>query len=72
MGRRIEEGLSKKYPPAVGPPVGPSCDQCSGKFHLGGPMWKEPIHSSDFVDRLLKNVKEQPDQFKTSDRIIGE
>lgn len=71
MGRRIEEGRSKKYPPALGPPVGPFCDQCGGKFHLGGPIWKEPIHNVEFVDKLLKSVKEKPDLFKTSDRIIG-
>ena len=72
MGRRIEEGRSKKYPPALGPPVGPFCDQCGGKFHLGGPIWKEPIHNVEFVDKLLKSVKEKLDLFKTSDRIIGQ
>ena len=72
MGRRIEEGRTRKYPPALGPPVGPTCDQCSSKFHLGGPIWKEPIHDAEFVNKLLKSVKEQPGLFKTSDRIIGE
>lgn len=72
VGRRIEEGNSKKYPPAQGPPVGPLCDQCGGKFHMGGPIWREPIHSVEFVEKLLKSVKEQADLFKTSERIIGE
>lgn len=71
MGRRIEEGRSKKYPPALGPTVGLLCDQCSSKFHLGGPIWKEPIHDVEFVRRLLKSIKERPELFKTSDRIIG-
>lgn len=71
MGRCIEEGRSKKYPPAHGPPIGPSCDQCSSKFHLGGPIWTAPIHDTGFVARLLKCVKEQPKLFNTSERIVG-
>lgn len=71
MGRCIEEGLSKKYPPAIGPPVGSLCDQCGRQFHMGGPIWKEPIHDAEFVERLLKTVKEEPGLFKTSERIIG-
>lgn len=71
VGRCIEEGLSKKYPPAIGPPVGSSCDQCGRQFHMGGPIWKEKIHDAEFVERLLKTVKEQPGLFKTSERIIG-
>ena len=71
MGRRVEEGHSKKYPPALGPPVGKTCDQCGGKFQVGGPIWREPIHDVAFVERLLKGVKKQPNLFKTSERIIG-
>ena len=72
MGRCIEEGRSKKYPPAQGPPIGPSCDQCSSKFHLGGPLWTAPIHDTAFVNRLLKSIKECPKLFNTSERIVGE
>jgi len=71
MGRRIEEGLSKKYPPAMGPPVGPLCDQCGGKFHIGGPIWNEPIYDAEFIEKLLKSVEEQPGLLRTSERIIG-
>lgn len=72
MGRCIEEGRSKKYPPAQGPPIGPSCDQCSSKFHLGGPVWTAPIHDAAFVNRLLKSIKECPKLFNTAERIVGE
>ncbi|XP_015777123.1 PREDICTED: tRNA (guanine(26)-N(2))-dimethyltransferase-like [Acropora digitifera] len=72
VGRCIEEGRSKKYPPAQGPPIGPLCDQCSSKFHLGGPLWTAPIHDTAFVNRLLKSIKECPKLFNTSERIVGE
>lgn len=72
VGRCIEEGRSKKYPPAQGPPIGPSCDQCSSKFHLGGPLWTAPIHDTAFVNTLLKSIKECPKLFNTSERIVGE
>lgn len=71
MGRCIEEGRSKKYPPAQGPPIGPLCDQCSSKFHLGGPLWTAPIHDTAFVNKLLKSIKECPKLFNTSERIVG-
>lgn len=72
VGRRIEEGSSKKYPPAIGPAVGMKCDQCGCKFHVGGPIWTEPMHDLDFVKSLKEMVKSNQDSYKTSQRIIGE
>lgn len=28
------------------------CRTCGGSLRLGGPIWSEPIHQKDFVDRL--------------------
>lgn len=72
VGRRIEEGSSKKYPPAIGPAVGMKCDQCGCKFIVGGPIWTEPMHDLDFVKSLKEMVKSNQDSYKTSQRIIGE
>ena len=72
VGRLIEQGNKKKYPPAVGPPIGPSCDQCGQKFHLGGPVWMPPMHDTEFVKKLLGKIKRKPELYGTSDRMIGE
>uniref|UniRef100_A0A0K0FFA4 tRNA (guanine(26)-N(2))-dimethyltransferase n=1 Tax=Strongyloides venezuelensis TaxID=75913 RepID=A0A0K0FFA4_STRVS len=36
------------------------CDNCNGTFHVGGPLYLDPIHDMDFVKRLLKQLKELP------------
>ncbi len=38
---------------------------------FGGPIWAEAIHDCDFVKGLLEQVKGRPDQYNTSDRILG-
>ncbi|XP_077980664.1 tRNA (guanine(26)-N(2))-dimethyltransferase-like [Glandiceps talaboti] len=71
IGTCIESGKSIKYKPATGPPMGQSCEHCNSRFQIGGPMWAEPLHNSDFVTRLLKTVGKNTHRFQTSDRIIG-
>ena len=71
VGKRIEQGKSKKYPPGTGPPVGETCPECGRRFHLGGPIWSEPIHNEDFVQKVLDKVKKNPEKYKTSERMIG-
>ena len=71
VGKCIEHGNSKKYPPGTGPPVGESCPECGRKFHLGGPIWSEAIHNQEFVQKVLDKVKNNPDEYKTSERMIG-
>ena len=57
-------GDNWKFTPPVGPPVGERCSECNFKFHVGGPIWSEPIHDIQFVQRVyeatLRN-KEQED-----------
>jgi tRNA G26 N,N-dimethylase Trm1 len=60
LGRVEEEGKSVKYKPAVGPVVGPKCDECDGSFHVGGPLWNGPIHDRAFVEAVLDGVRESP------------
>ena len=35
------------------PIVGPFCDHCGFKSHMGGPMWGGPLHNPFFVQRIL-------------------
>lgn len=72
IGKRIEEGRSKKYPPGTGPPVDKKCDQCGSVFRLGGPIWSDPIHDRSFVQDLLSEVEASPvGTYGTKDRIKG-
>ncbi|KAM9856543.1 tRNA (guanine(26)-N(2))-dimethyltransferase isoform 2-T2 [Aulostomus maculatus] len=71
MGRRTNNGKHMKYSAATGPPVGPECDHCGQRHQLGGPIWAEPIHDFDFVQRVLYSASGNPSRFGTSKRIEG-
>ncbi|KAF3852859.1 hypothetical protein F7725_006214 [Dissostichus mawsoni] len=60
MGRRTTNGKHMKYSSATGPPVGPHCDICGQRHQLGGPIWAEPIHDLDFVQKVLSAVSTNP------------
>ncbi|KAJ5819646.1 hypothetical protein N7474_005237 [Penicillium riverlandense] len=36
-----------------GPLVGPNCEHCGFKTHLGGPMWAGPLHNPHFIQKML-------------------
>ncbi|XP_072167824.1 tRNA (guanine(26)-N(2))-dimethyltransferase-like isoform X1 [Diadema setosum] len=59
------------FQPATGPPVGKSCEHCGSSFHVGGPIWADPIHDIDFVKRLIKHIDTHPERFKYKDRMKG-
>ncbi|ESO87614.1 hypothetical protein LOTGIDRAFT_127570 [Lottia gigantea] len=65
------EGNNFKFLPAHGPPVGSSCDHCNSRHVIGGPVWSDPIHSIDFIDRVLTSVSTNLQYLNTSKRISG-
>ncbi|XP_051801051.1 tRNA (guanine(26)-N(2))-dimethyltransferase [Acanthochromis polyacanthus] len=71
MGRRTTNGKHMKYSAATGPPVGPECEHCGQRHQLGGPIWAEPIHDLEFVQKVLSGVSGNPSRFGTSKRIEG-
>ncbi|KAL3066291.1 hypothetical protein OYC64_016278 [Pagothenia borchgrevinki] len=71
MGRRTTNGKNMKYSSATGPPVGPHCDICGQRHQLGGPIWAEPIHDVDFVQKVLFTVSTNPSRYGTAKRIEG-
>lgn len=72
LGRVYEKGTSTKYLPNTGPVVGESCPECGGRFHVGGPLWSEPIHDQAFVDGLLQDIEtDGQDKYGTFERMRG-
>lgn len=71
MGKRMSHGKNMKYSAATGPPVSTSCEHCGQRHQLGGPIWAEPIHDLDFVQKVLSAVAGNPTRFGTSKRIQG-
>lgn len=71
MGKRMSHGKNMKYSAATGPPVGTSCEHCGQRHQLGGPIWAEPLHDIEFVQKVLSAVSGNPSRFGTSKRIEG-
>ena len=69
--RVVEDGRSLKFKAPAGPPVGPKCAQCDSVFHMGGPIWTDPIHDADFVAGLLRQCTDEPERFGTHKRMQG-
>lgn len=60
-----------KYGLPTGPFVDSKCENCGFKFHMGGPIWSDPIHDSTFVQQLLEFVEEKATHLNTFKRIFG-
>ncbi|XP_061087511.1 tRNA (guanine(26)-N(2))-dimethyltransferase [Conger conger] len=71
MGKRISQGKHMRYSPATGPPVSPECEHCGHRHQVGGPIWAEPLHNTQFVQKVLSAVSGNPSRFGTSRRIEG-
>ncbi|XP_062845736.1 tRNA (guanine(26)-N(2))-dimethyltransferase isoform X2 [Trichomycterus rosablanca] len=71
MGKKTCQGKNMKYSAATGPPVKENCEHCGQKHQLGGPIWAEPIHDVEFVQKVLSAVSGNPSRFGTSKRIEG-
>lgn len=65
-------GFFYKHGFAAGPTTNQFCEHCGSKMHLAGPMYAGPIHSAEFVERVLAEVAEAPkDVYMTTERLEG-
>lgn len=61
-----------KYALPTVPSVNKQCDQCNGRYHMGGPIWTAPIHDFEFVDSLYELIQTEPyKNLETNPRIYG-
>ena len=76
MGR-VTEKKSKNdqillnYHTNSGHPTDKNCDECGGRYQLGGPMWSGPLHDPEFVGKMIDHVKSGDAEYKTQARILG-
>ena len=47
------------------------CRTCGGALRLGGPIWSDRIHQSEFVNRVYNKAKEDDCKLGTKSRIKG-
>ena len=71
MGRLVKDDKGNvKYVLPKGPPVDQKCKYCAHSHIIGGPMWIDPIHDTEFVSRVRQNLEEHK-HLGTTNRIDG-
>ena len=56
----------------MAPTTSESCSHCGMKTHIAGPMFAGPIHSPEFIKRILNELPNvSKDTYQTTDRIEG-
>ncbi|ESZ93141.1 hypothetical protein SBOR_6468 [Sclerotinia borealis F-4128] len=61
-----------KHVYSMGPSAGENCSHCGMRRHLAGPMYGGPLHSPEFVQRILDDLPNvSKDTYHTTARIEG-
>ncbi|KAI1397604.1 dimethylguanosine tRNA methyltransferase [Hypoxylon fuscum] len=66
------KGMFYKHGLAMAPTADRNCKECGSKMHLAGPMYGGPLHSSDFIKKILDDLPNVSDDvYGTKPRIEG-
>ncbi|KAI2621117.1 dimethylguanosine tRNA methyltransferase [Hypoxylon sp. NC1633] len=66
------KGVFYKYGLSMAPTAQQECKECGSKMHLGGPMYGGPLHSPDFIKKILDDLPNVSDEvYGTKKRIEG-
>ncbi|KAI0965659.1 S-adenosyl-L-methionine-dependent methyltransferase [Xylaria arbuscula] len=66
------QGSYYKHGSALAPAVDSECKHCGSKMHLAGPMYAGPLHSADFIKKILGDLPSASDDiYGTKPRIEG-
>lgn len=66
------KGVFYKHGFAQAPTTNSTCKHCGSKTHLAGPMYAGPLHSAEFIQRILTDLPNAPkDVYGTTARIEG-
>lgn len=58
--------------PAQGPIVESKfCVDCGSPFHLGGPIWTQPLHDIGFVRKVIDHIIQNQSHYSSRDRMLG-
>ncbi|KAI1383162.1 TRM-domain-containing protein [Hypoxylon trugodes] len=66
------KGVFYKHGLAMAPTADKQCKECGSKMHLAGPMYGGPLHSPDFINKILDDLPNVSDDvYGTKTRIEG-
>lgn len=70
LGKLTQVGNSIKFG-ANRIPVSNNCANCNAFYQVGGPFYSGPLHSHEFLDKLIPYIKENKLNYGTNVRMIG-
>ncbi|GAP82547.2 hypothetical protein SAMD00023353_0100900 [Rosellinia necatrix] len=66
------KGTFYKHGCALAPTANQKCTHCDSKMHLAGPMYAGPLHSPDFIKKILDGLPNASDDiYGTKPRVEG-
>ena len=72
MPNKNKSGHFWKFGYAQGPTSNDQCQHCGFKMHMAGPMWAGPLHSADFIKKILADLPNvDKTVYQTTTRIEG-
>lgn len=71
VGRVIYKNNSARYLAGTGPVVLPNCRYCGKHFNMGGPIWSDPIHDSNWIHMILKDMVAAKEKYPAYSRVHG-
>lgn len=51
--------------------VGSSCPQCTGNYHIGGPMYSGSLHCKEFLAKMIDHITANKENYGTNERMLG-
>ena len=49
----------------------PECEHCGKRFNMGGPIWSEPIHDSEWISLVLQQFKSAEKRYPAFEKVQG-
>ena len=71
IANKVDTQGGFKFVPASVPADITRCPHCGGRCTVGGPLWADPIHDQDFLQRVLDSAEQAQGDFGTGDRVVG-
>lgn len=71
VGRIRKKGEGFTWMPGTAPSILPNCKECGKLWEVGGPIWSNPIHDSEWVPLLHANVTKSKKCYPGFDKVHG-
>ncbi|KAI5080955.1 hypothetical protein GOP47_0004138 [Adiantum capillus-veneris] len=69
VGQAYRKGNGVSYNAGVGPTVSLECKECRKHWRMGGPLWSNPLHDSEWVSSILQDLTQSKRHYPAFDKM---